>query len=205
MIKSPFLVFENFISPKQCENIVDSLDMFNQTLDKDGNPLRMFKHSDENEKFIFTRFKTLVPDIEKYYEVQYKGTEKMLFEWYSPGVKTELVCDNSQYLRKKWVRVYERDFTCKLFLSEFQDKVPFETDYEVYGGKLSFPQHGFGFNPQRGTLVIYPSGPHFINQIEPILAGDLFQVKFHVAAKLPYLYSPDKFGGTFKDWFAEQL
>lgn len=205
MVKSPFLIFEDFISPKQCENIVDSLDMFNPNLDKDGNPTKMFKHSDELEKLIFTRFKTLIPDIEKYYEIQYRGTEKMLFEWYPTGVKTDLICDNSQYLRKKWVRVYERDFTCKLFLSDFQDTVPFETDYEVYGGKLSFPQHGFGFNPQRGTLVIYPSGPHFINQIEPIFAGELFQVKFHVAAKLPYLYSPSKFGGTYTDWFLEKL
>lgn len=184
-----------------CENVVDSLDFFQPNLNKDGNPVKMFKHSDEFEKVLFERFKTLIPEIETHYEIQYKGTEKMSFDWYPTGTKVDLLCDNSQYLRKKWVRVYERDFTCVLFMSDFQDKAPFDGEYEVYGGKLSFPQHDFGFNPQRGTLIIYPSGPHFINIIEPILAGELFQVKFHVAAKLPYLYSPSKFPGDYKTWF----
>lgn len=205
MHKSPFLVYEEFLSPMQCETIVADLDMYTPDVNTDGKPLKMFKHHESSEKIIFGRIKRLVADLQKYYDFQYKGTEKMMFEWLTAGVVTEPSCDNSRYLNKKWVRMFERDFSCVIFLSDYQDKIPFEQDYEVYGGKLSFPQHGFGFNPQRGTLIIYPSGPHFINVIEPILAGDLFQVKFHIAAKLPYMYSPEKFPGTYKDWFAKQL
>jgi hypothetical protein len=189
----------------QCEGVVDQLEFYRPDVDKDGSPIKMFKHHEGIEKNLFQRLKRIIPELEAYYEFQYKGTERMAFEWYPAGVKTDPRCDNSQYLNKKWVRTYERDFSVVLFLVDFQDTVPFESDYEVYGGKLSFPQHGFGFNPQRGTMIVYPSGPHFINAIEPILAGDLFQVKFHIAAKLPYLYNPAKFPGTYRDWFSARL
>jgi len=203
--KSPFLIYEEFLSPMQCERIADDLEFIDHDVDKNDSPVRMFKHHEESEKIIFSKFKKIIPEIEKYYDFRYKGTEKMSFEWFPTGSKGELKCDNSQYLHKKWVRTYERDFSIILFLADYQNQTPFDREYEVYGGKLSFPQHGFGFNPQRGTLIIYPSGPHFINVVEPILAGDLFLVKFHVAAALPYLYNPEKFPGTYRDWFSKRI
>lgn len=199
--KSPFLIFEEFISPAQCEEIIESLGFFSPDTDKEGNPIKSFKHHDDFEKLLFTRSKQIMPRIEEHFDFQYRGTEKMMFEWYPTGSKEEVRCDNSRLLRKKWFRVYDRDFSCVLFLSDYQDKIPFDSDYEVYGGKLEFPHFGFGFNPQRGTLVIFPSSPHFINAISQITAGDLFQVRWFVVSQLPYLYNPEKFPGSFQTWF----
>jgi hypothetical protein len=136
-----------------------------------------------------------------YYQQAYKGTERMQFEWYPEGCTSEFVCENSEFLRQKWLRTKARDFTCILFLSDYQEKIPFEQEFEVYGGKLEFVQHKFGFNPKRGTLIVFPSDPHFINITTPILAGDLFQVRIQIAAKSPYLYNPQDFPGNYTTWF----
>ena len=103
----------------------------------------------------------------------------------------------------KWVRVKDRDITCVLFLSDYQSTPPIDEDYEVYGGKLEFPQHGFGFNAQRGTLIAFPSVPHFINGVASIMAGNLYLARFHIATDSPLLYDHTKFPGTYKDWLRE--
>jgi len=199
--KSPFLVIENFISPLMCEQLVDACDFDFPDYDAKGNPIKMLRGHEENQEIIYERILPLIPKIEQYYEFEYEGMEAMVFEWYSPGVISDLHCENSQYLRKKWVQTQMRDFTGILFLSDYNDNVPFDSDYEVYGGKLEFPQHQFGFNPQRGTLIFYPSGPHFINANAPILVGDLYQAKIHIAGPKPYLYDPTQFPGDYTTWF----
>jgi hypothetical protein len=90
-----------------------------------------------------------------------------------------------------------------LFLTDYNDKPPFDEDYEVFGGKLEFPQHQFGFNPQRGTLIAFPSEPHFINMVSSILVGSLYLTKFHIATKSPLLYDPNKFPGNYNTWLRE--
>ena len=151
---------------------------------------------------IYERLLLLLPELQGHYELIYKGTHPVEFEWcpeQSKGIGAH--SENSSYLRGKWVRTQARDLTAVLFMSEYQETVPFEQDYEVYGGKLEFPQHNFGFNPTRGTLVVFPSAPHFINLTTPIHVGDLFQARFHIAAKTPYLYHPQKFPGNYTTWF----
>lgn len=199
--KSPFLVYEGFLSPLLCEQIIDGLNFFSPDLNKDGKPLMMQRHHDVFEELIFNRLKQIVANIEEYYGFMYRGTEKMYFEWYSEGTTSQPKCENSNYIRKKWVRTKDRDVSGVIFLVDYQEKIPFDSDYEVFGGKCEYPQHHFGFNPNRGTLVLFPSGPHFINATSPIIIGDLYQVRLHIAAQLPYLYSPEKFPGTFTDWF----
>lgn len=199
--KSPFLVYQNFISAKQCETIVDDLGFFHADTNVDGDPIKMMRHYDVHEEDLFMRWQTLVPEVFKHFGAEYRGTEKFQFEFLAEGTVSDPNCDNSQYLRKKWVRTKDRDFTGILFLNDYSDTAPFDTDYEVYGGKLEFPQHGFGFNPERGTLIVFPAVPHFIYANAPVIAGDLHQVKFHVAAGMPYLYQPADFPGDFKSWF----
>lgn len=199
--KSPFLVMQDFLSPKVCENIVDGLGFYSPDLDPEGNPIKMFRFNEDKQEIIFNRLKPQIDTIMNYYSTDYKGTEQMTFEYYAQGVVSEPLCENSNYLRKKWVRTKDRDLSGVLFLSDYNDNPPFDSEYEVYGGKLEFPQHGFGFNPQRGTLIIYPSGPHFINANAAIQHGDLHQVRFHIATKLPYLYNPLEFPGDYRTWF----
>lgn len=202
--KSPFYVVENFLSIKLCEQFVDAygFDTY-PDVNKDGKPLKMIKHSEEIQEIVHQRVLQLVPNLEKYYgDFIYLGTEPIMLEYYVPGVVPEPVCENSHWIRKKWVRTRDRDLSGIIFLSDYQDKVPFDKEYEVYGGKLEFLQHKFSFNPQRGTLVIYPSGPHFINAISEIRAGELYLIKLHMGGKLPFIYQPANFPGDYRSWFA---
>lgn len=200
--KSPFVVLRNFISPKLCEHFSDIIGFTDPDIDVKGNPLKMIKHNADAESVIFARLQDIIPTLEQYYGLTYKGTEQVMIEWFDQGVKGNPVCENSHYIRKKWLRTLNRDLTGILFFSDYQNSPDFDSDYEVYGGKLEFPQHGFGFNPERGTLIVYPSVPHFINATAEIQAGELYQARIQIAATQPYLYDPSKFPGDYKSWFA---
>lgn len=203
--KSPFLIFEDFLTPKQCEQIVDDLDFYSPDTNQDGKPIKSYKFKESCQQLIFNRFQPLIDNIVQYYETQYRGTEQITFEYFAQGTAGQPLCENSDYLRKKWVRTKNHDLTGVVFLCDYNENVPYDGEYEVYGGKLEFPQHGFGFNPQRGTLIMYPSGPHFINATNDIICGDLVQARIHVATKTPFLYNPAKFPGNYKSWFQQHL
>jgi hypothetical protein len=201
--KSPFFVIQEFISPLSCEEIVDNLRWLEPDYDEEQNPLVCAKMNDHAEEIIFNTLRPRIQPLETYYGFQYQGMERPFFEWYVPGTRGEVRCENSNYLRKKWLRVRMRDLTGVLFMSDYQDKIPFDNDFEVYGGKLEFPQHQFGFNPQRGTLIVFPSDPHFLNAVSEVLAGELHIARFHIAAMIPYIYQPTNFPGDYTKWFAE--
>ena len=200
--KSPFMVFQEFLSPKLCEGIVIDLNFFTPNYDEEGDPTMLMRAHEQSEHIIYTRFQELIPKIEEYYGFEHRGTETVMFEYYAEDTKPVLHCENGDWIRKKWVRTRDRDITCLLFFNTFQDQIPFDNDYEVYGGKIEFPQHGFGFNPERGTMIVFPSGPHFINAASHIIAGELIMARFHLAAKMPYLYNPAKFPGDYRSWFS---
>jgi len=199
--KSPFYVVPEFISNKYCEIIVDNLGFYSPDVDDADQPIKMTRHEPESETIIYDKFKHLIPLLETYYGFQHRGTESISFEFHTEGVVPIPLCDNSKYINKKWVRTKDRDFSVVLLLSDYQEQVPFDNYHEVYGGKMEFLQHNFGFNPARGTLIVYPSGPHFINAISEIFVGDLFFAKFHLAAASPFLYQPNDFPGNYLSWF----
>lgn len=203
--KSPFYLIRNFISPQMCEDIVYQLGYYSPDEDPSGKPLKMMRHDDKCEKILFDRFEPLIPNIEKHYTgYDHMGTEGVSFEYYPFDCETEPLCENSNWVRKKWVRTKQRDLSCILFLTDYNEKRGFDSDYEVYGGKLGFHNFNFSLNPERGTLVVYPSGPHFINSTSKISAGALFQARWHLAGKLPYLYMPEDFPGgddPIRNWF----
>lgn len=203
--KCPFYVVENFLSAKACEQIVDGLGFYAPDEDADGDPIKMSRHHDKGEEIVYQQLLPLIPTLQEYYQFVHGGTERINFEFLAQDTFSEPKGENSKYINGKWARVYNRDFTCVLFLSDYQDNVPFDNDFEVYGGKLEFPQHKFGFNPQRGTLIVFPSGPHFINATAPIIQGDLFQARIHLCATEPYLYNPEDFQGNYTNWFAGQF
>lgn len=201
--KSPFMVFRNFLSPKACEEIVDSLGFYTPDTNSDGDPIVMDRYNEEYEAVIFEKIQDVIPTLTEHYDFEYRGTESVTFEYHAQGTKPTPHSENSNYIRKKWVRTKDRDITAVLFLSDYNHNVPFDSDYEVYGGKLEFPQHGFGFNAERGTLIVFPSGPHFINANADIVYGDLHLARIHIAAQQPYLYDPKLFPGDYRSWFKD--
>lgn len=205
-VKSPFLVYQDFMSPKACQEILDMTKVAAPNRDADGYAAKMERfHSDAEDK-IFARFKELIPEIEAHYGLTYKGTEHLVFQSFPEGMKGLAEaphCENSQFLRKKWVKVRARDLTAVLWLKDYHDSVPLDPKLEVYGGKLEFPAYGFSLQPQCGTLMIYPAGPHFITATSPVLVGDLHAVRFHIEADGTWIYQPADFPGTWNQWFEE--
>lgn len=202
--KSPFYVVEEFVSPLLCEEIIDLAGFTVPNTDKDGREIKTTKTSSMAEQVVYERLLLLIPELSAYFALMYKGTEHMQFEWFPQGSAGEFVCENSEFLRQKWLRTRSRDLTAILFLSDYQDSPKFDSDYEVYGGKLEFIQHQFGFNPVRGTLIAFPSDPHFINITTPIHVGDLYQVRIQLAATKPFIYQPQDFPGNFTTWFSQK-
>ena len=199
--KSPFIVHRDFLSPKICEDIVCALGFYTPDFNKEGKPIKMVREHEDAESIIFEKFQLIIPTLEQYYGFNHRGTEPISFEYYAEGVESQPQSENSNMVNKKWARTKDRDLSCVLFLCDYQDNVPFDNDYEVYGGKLEFLTHQFGFNPQRGTLIVYPSGPNFVNIVSPIFVGDSIMARFHIASMLPYVYNPNNFPGNYTNWF----
>lgn len=184
-----------------CEDVIDTCNFTVPDTDRNGHEVKTTKTCEPVEQMIYERLQSVLPKIEKHYPFSYKGTERISFEWFPQGSSGQFQCENSEFVRSKWLRTKTRDFTGVLFLCDYQEQTPFEKEFEVYGGKLEFVQHQFGFNPQRGTLIIFPSDPHFINITTPVVVGDLFQARIQIAANSPYLYDPRSFPGNYTSWF----
>lgn len=207
---SPFHVVEEFISPANCERIIAELGISVPSTDEDGRPLK-------NERIItdpslLTLIQEAILENGSAIQARYNGVIKSMdtphFQQYfeDPKHPCELHgCENSKYVRKKWVKVKDIDLVGYVWLKDYGNGVPLDPRHEVYGGKLEFPAYNFSLVPQRGTLVMFPAGPHFITAISPILVGSLEQVKFslkiveHNGAH--WLYQPSNFPGTYTDWF----
>jgi hypothetical protein len=210
--KSPFKVYQNFISPKLCDQILAMVALKEPDRDSDGYPVKNERYDTAAEIPLVDKLVNIVPDLEQHYDLKYKGVEHLLFQHFPEGMNglaEQPHCENSQFIRKKWVKIKDRDLTGILWLKNYHDKTPLDRRIEVYGGKLEFPIYNFSFQPQRGTLVVYPSGPHFISATSPILVGDWYGVRFHIAAEAKdggvWFYQPENFEGDFQQWFSDHV
>jgi hypothetical protein len=203
-VKSPFLVFQDFLADDDCDKIAADVRVV-PTKDQDGIPQSMLRYHEAAEKEIFPKFQKLIPQIEKHYDLKYKGTEHLVFQQFPVTNKPaeEPHCESAVFKRKKWIKVRDRDLTGILWLKNFQDQPPFNLEKEVLGGKLEFPVYQFGFQPQKGTLVVYPAGERFISLTTPILVGELQCVRFHIAADGIWIYQPGNFPGDYRTWFTQ--
>ena len=216
-IRSPFLVYPEFISPKKCQELISEIEVKSPNYDPEGNPIKMERHYLEGEDFLFSRLKTKFPEIEDRYDSTVKGVEKMIFQYFPENHKGPAEnpgCENSKFMRKKWVKIKDVDLVGFLWLKDFNDQAPLDPRNEVYGGKLEFPAYNFSFAPQAGTLVIFPAGPHFITAISPILVGSLYQVKINICinphdGSAMWMYDPKRYpagkGGFIESWFKEHV
>lgn len=212
-MKSPFIIQQDFLSPLTCERIIQDIDIRQPDVDyTTEQPLKTERHCLQWEQDIIDRFHTIIPDIESRYNAEYKGLEKPLFQIYPENAKAPAEqpgCENSKYVRKKWVKTRDIDLVGFIWLKDFNDSVPLDPNYEVFGGKLEFPVHNFSLVPQRGSLVMFPAGPHFITVISPILLGSLYQIKLTVSIKAKdggmWFYQPSNHPGKWQDWLKEYM
>ena len=210
--KSPFVIIQDFLSPMMCERIVDEIRVDAPDVDEKGDPKKLERHVLNLEQDIASRFRAVVPEIEDRYGASYRGLEKPLFQYYPENAKAPAEqpgCENARYLRKKWVMHKDVDLVGFIWLKDYNENVPLDPRHEVFGGKLEFPAFNFSLVPQRGTLVLFPAGPHFITVISPILLSDLYQVKLNVSIKetngARWLYQPQNFPGKWTDWLSEHM
>ncbi len=172
------MVVPDFLSPLICEQQLNSL----------------------NKELVIAKLSELQAIIQSHYNVNISGIAGLSLNHIDTTSIPEIVCDNSE-LQVKWTQIYDRDFTGYIALNDYNDGTPFDKNTDVFGGKYEFPQHSFGFNPQCGTLIIHPSGPHFVHQHTKIEVGQLNYIKFYIKCDNYYIYDYKKFPGTFKNWF----
>lgn len=204
MIKSPFKIFPNFISNTLCDQIADAMGIAEPDTDPNDKPIKTIRPVGDEREAILEALDSIIPGLEEYYGLTVSDVEMPNIEFYPEECAdaSTPVCGNSVFFGRKWVRNKDRDLTGILFMSDYNEgDEAFDPQFEVYGGKLQFPQHRFSFNPKRGTLVVFPSSPHFINVVSQIMAGDLFLVRFHLVADRPYMYDPSLFRGDYRTWF----
>jgi hypothetical protein len=211
-MNSPFIVVQDFLSPHLCESIVKDIQVLEPDTELDGTPKKIERYNLLWEQDIVSRFREVIPEIESRYNAEYRGLEKPLFQHYPENAKVPAEqpgCENSKYLRKKWVMHKDVDLVGFVWLKDYNDQVPLDPRHEVFGGKLEFPAYNFSLVPQRGTLVMFPAGPHFISVISPILLGDLYQIKLTVSIKTKdggrWLYQPVNHPGKWEQWFADHF
>lgn len=202
--KSPFLVFQHLVEPELCDSIAQEVRV--EPLKNDDGVLQATeRYHPQAELKIFEKFQPLIPVLQEYYDgFNYRGTEHLLFQQFpvtNGNVAEEPHCENAVFKRKRWLRVKDRDLTGILWLKDYQETPPFDIKTQVLGGKLEFPVYNFGFQAQKGTLVIYPACERFITLTSAVLVGELQCVRFHICGEGLWIYNPEKYPGDFRTWF----
>ena len=205
-IKSPFLVFQHLLEPDFCDKISQAVRV--EPLKNDDGMLQATeRYHTQSELQIFEKFQPLIPQLEEHYAgFKYRGTEHLLFQQFpvtNGQPAEEPHCENAVFKRKRWLKVKDRDLTGVLWLKDYQESPPFDMKTQVLGGKLEFPVYNFGFQAQKGTLVIYPACERFISLTSAILVGELQCIRFHICGEGLWIYNPEDFPGDFRTWFSD--
>lgn len=203
-VKSPFFVSEEFISPNQCEKLVKDFSLVIPSRMESGEPFAYERYlPKETEAQILERTVDMNAVINSYYNVSVNSYSVKFQQFWenakSPAMPISL--PGWKYNRKKWTKLSGIDLVGVVWLKDYNDSVPLDPRYEVYGGKLEFPSFDFSFVPARGTLVLFPAVPNFSHAISHVLYGSLQQLVFGITLDKPLEYSAEQFGGTFRDWF----
>lgn len=199
--KSPFFIVDNFLSPLECEDIVNR-SYYEFPNIENGIPVKSSTRNVLTQNRVLPYLEDLIPSLEKYYNFEHAGILPFDIECYPQKCKPEGVrSESSMRMEGSWRRINDIDFTGIIFLKDNSSDKNFDDDFEIYGSKLEFPSHAFGFVPARGRLVIFPSAPNFINSTTSPDIGDLYQIRVQFVATEPYKYDMANFPGNYKTWF----
>lgn len=213
MVHSPFHVIHEFLSPLLCDQMIQELGIKTPSFELDEEtpiPNHRLLTNTRYHNIVKNRAQDEADAIEKRYDATIVGMNEPQFSQYFENPKAPCVahgCENSKFLRKKWVKVKDIDLVGYVWLKDFNNGVPLDPSFEVYGSKLEFPAYDFSLMPKRGTCVIFPAGPHFISAVSHVFAGSTEFVKFGLKLETNdiensmWFYQPSKFPGTYKDWF----
>lgn len=213
-IHSPFHVIENFLSPLECDQAIKELGLKAPTFEVDE------KTPIKNERLLTgTHFDTVIrnylsdhaDDIERRYQGNIVGIDQPRFVQHFEDPKNPAVphgCESAKFLRKKWVKVKDVDIVGYIWLKDYNDGIPLDPSFEMYGAKLEFPAFNFSILPKRGDCIIFPAGPHFISAISHVLVGsaEYFKFAFKLAVdtengEAMWFYQPQNFPGSYQQWF----
>lgn len=199
--KSPFIVIDNFLTPLECEAAVERSFFNFPNENDDRKPIKSITRNIATEELVMEKIDSVLDIMEEYYDYEHGGILPLEVEHYpEKSIPEGTRCENSLY-NGKWLRVNDHDFTAILFLKDDNMSVNFDDYYEVYGARLQFRNYNFSFHPQRGQLVIFPSGPHFLNSVIPPSIGDLYQLRMQFVGLKPYTFDPALFPGDHTTWF----
>jgi hypothetical protein len=127
--------------------MVDGLDLIYPQFDEDGDVKPFVTINNLLEMRLADQILQMCDIIDEYYGVTVESVSKPRFTWYPEGYSDSIVkCDNSQYKSGSWGRNNQYDFSALIFLSDYNKNPEFDGMYEVYGGKLQFPNFDFSFN-----------------------------------------------------------
>lgn len=214
IINSPFFSIQDFFSPSLCDQIIDEMGLSAPAYEADD------KTPIKHERIIKgTRFEGLLKksilDNAEAIQARYGGSlvgmdEPHFFQFFE-NPKVHCVahgCENSKFLKRKWVVVKDVDLVGYVWLKDYNDGIPLDPSFEVYGGKLEFPAYDFSIIPERGSAVIFPAGPHFITAVSHVFVGSMEYIKFALklvrdteTGEAAWFYQPENFPGTYQDWF----
>ena len=195
MSNSPFIIVRDFLSPLVCDTI---LNMCN-------NKKQLVFTDEALTNVVNTKIVAMSADIHEKYGVDMKEITLPDIITLKENTTDTPKSENSKFTKGKWLQVYPFDLTGTIFLNDTNYTPPFDFEYEVFGGKLEFPQHEFGFNSNRGVMVLHPSGPHFINRFTTPEIGDLHFIKFHIIGHERLIYQPKNFPGDYTNWFINDV
>ena len=202
MSKCPFFIVDNFLSPLECEDII-SRSNFEFPNTQNGRPVKSITQNVLTQNRVLPYLEELIPTLEEYYGFEHGGILPFNIECYpANAVQEGYRCENSYRREGEWVRTTDVDLTCIIFLKE-DNSVDnnFDDLFEVYGSSLQFINHSFGFRPERGQLIVFPSGPNFVNATISPKIGDMYQLRISLVGMQPYKYDMRKFPGNVKTWF----
>lgn len=204
MIKSPFLIIKNFMSPMECEQLLDSIDISIPNYDHEDNPIKTVLNLPLFRQRVWNRLQSYFDIIENYYNVEIESISEVDLEWYPEGcVEESPRCENSFFNGKKWIIKNDYDFTVIVFLKDHNDSQDFDDAFECYGGQLEFSNHAFSINPIRGTAVIFPGNQYFINRTRSPKYGDAFRLRTNIICFDRFDYDKDSYKGNYSIWFKD--
>lgn len=186
---SPFFIIEDFISPLQCEKILQANVVKNdigsiRILNEGVVPVVRNSILDYKSE-ISNRFSAELSDDIKCLFVQTRENAGV------PALRPQI--DGWEAPRRRWVKTKNIDLVGFIPLKTFCDNVPIDVDFEVYGGKLEMINFNFSILPERGSLILMPAAPNFMYAISPVNFGTLEFIKFYCRFEIPWTYDSSKF------------